>query len=52
MNNVEIWIQLGGFIAVLAFLWKLSQDVGDLRERMAKLEGVVEGFIKGQQKNG
>lgn len=49
--TAEIWIQVAGFIAVLGFLWKLSQDVGDLRERMAKLEGVVEGFLKGQ-KNG
>ena len=51
--NTEIWIQIGGFIAVLSFLWRISQDtnrqIADLRERMAKLEGAFEGFIKGQQ---
>ena len=28
--------------AALGFLWTLSRDVGDLRERMAKLEGSVD----------
>ena len=44
------WIQIAGFVAILGFLWKLSQDMADLRERMAKLEGVVDGFLRGQQK--
>ena len=32
--------------AALGFLWSLSRDVGDLRERMARLEGLFEGFIR------
>ena len=31
-------------VAILAFLWNLHRDVGDLRERMTRLEGLVEGF--------
>ena len=37
--------------AILAFLWNLHRDmgnlhrdIGDLRERMARLEGLFEGF--------
>ena len=33
------WITLGGFVAVLAFLWTLHRDMANLRERMARLEG-------------
>lgn len=38
------WWNFGGFIAVLAFLWSLHRDIADLRERMARLEGLFEGF--------
>ena len=31
-------------IAILAFLWNFHRDVADLRERMAHLEGLLEGF--------
>ena len=31
-------------IAIIAFLWRLSREIADLRERMAKLEGLFEGF--------
>ncbi len=47
--TAKIWVQVGGFIAVLGFLWKLSQDVGYLRERMVKFEAAVKGFLKGKQ---
>ncbi len=51
--DYEFWVMIAGFVAVLGFLWRFSQDVSgqiaDLRERMAKLEGVVEGFMKGNQ---
>lgn len=30
--------------ASLAFLWGLHRDVAGLRERMARLEGLLEGF--------
>lgn len=39
------WVNFAGFIAVLAFLWGLHRDVSELRERMARLEGLVEGFV-------
>ena len=32
--------------AALGFLWSLSRDVGDLRGRMARLEGLFEGFTR------
>ena len=42
------WITLAGIAGILAFLWKLSGDVrkeiGELQERMARLEGLFEGF--------
>ncbi len=42
------WITLAGVIGILAFLWRLSSDmrkeIGDLRERMARLEGLFEDF--------
>lgn len=47
MNEVIAsgWLNLAGFIAVLAFLRGLHRDMADLRERMARLEGLVKGFI-------
>ena len=33
-------------IAGLAFLWGLHRDVADLRERMARIEGLFEGFMR------
>ena len=42
------WVTLAGVVGIIAFLWKVSQDLSrdfsDLRERMAKLEGLFEGF--------
>ena len=41
-------ITLAGVVGIIAFLWKvsrdLSRDISGLRERMAKLEGLFEGF--------
>lgn len=43
------WMTLGGVIAILAFLWSLNRDLrnqmADLRDRMAHLEGLFEGFL-------
>lgn len=40
-------------IAVLGFVWHLNRDmhreIADLRERMARLEGLFEGFTRGEQ---
>ena len=33
-------------VAGLAFLWGLHRDVTDLRERMARIEGLFEGFTR------
>ena len=40
------WITLAGIVAILAFLWNLHRDTGDLRERMARLEGLFDGFTR------
>ena len=48
MDDPSNWLTLGGFVAVLAFMWRiqrdLHRDISDLRERMARLEGLFEGF--------
>ena len=31
-------------VAILAFLWSLHRDIANLRERMARIEGLFEGF--------
>lgn len=31
-------------VAILGFLWTLHTDIASLRERMARLEGLFEGF--------
>ena len=33
-------------VAIIAFLWSLHRDMADLRERMARLEGLFDGFTK------
>ena len=33
-------------LALLASQWRLHRDMGELRERMAKMEGLVEGFTR------
>ena len=40
------WITITGIVAILWFLWNLHRDVADLRERMARLEGLFEGFTR------
>lgn len=40
------YIVVGVGIAILGFLWNLHRDVADLRERMAKIEGLFEGFTR------
>ena len=35
-------------VAILGFLWGLHRDIADLRERMARLEGLFEGFTRRQ----
>ncbi len=45
MNITTDWITLGGILAIFSFLWVLHRDMADLLERMARLEGLFEGFI-------
>ena len=47
-----ITIQIVSAVAILGFLWKLHQEVSDLhkdnadlRGRMARMEGLLEGFV-------
>ncbi len=56
MITVSDWITLGGIVVILVFLWNLQRDlhryIADLRERMARLEGLFEGFTgKARQKD-
>ena len=37
-------INMAILIAIIGFLWRLSRDIADLRERMARLEELFEGF--------
>ena len=49
MNEALDYATLAGVVAILGFLWNLQRDmramdrrIGDLAERIAKLEGSVE----------
>ena len=56
--GAEQWVNIAVGIAVIGFLWNLHRDIAglhrdiaglhgqfaDLRERMARLEGLFEGF--------
>ncbi|MCY4287254.1 MAG: hypothetical protein OXC63_01510 [Aestuariivita sp.] len=47
MTEIEVvreWLTPALMFGMLAFLWKISADVAVLRERMAQLEGMFEGF--------
>ena len=58
MNGVDIdWTTLGTGLAILMGLWRvyvtldtkmgtLHRDIADLRERMARLEGLFEAFTR------
>ncbi len=48
--EVGDWVMLGVGVAILGFLWSLHRDVADLRERMARLEGLFDGFTKRDRK--
>ena len=44
--TVEAGVQIAAAAAILAFLWDLHRGVSGLRERMARLEGLMEGFVR------
>ena len=37
------WLNLAGLLAILAFLWNLNSDIAELGERVARIEGLIEG---------
>lgn len=37
------WLNLAGLLVILAFLWNLSSDIAELGERVARIEGLIEG---------
>ena len=37
------WLNIAGLLAILAFLWNLSSDIAGLGERVARIEGLIEG---------
>lgn len=40
---------VGNVLAIIGLGGWLHRDIADLRERMAKLEGAFDGFLKGRQ---
>ena len=40
------WVLGSVQIVILGFLWTLHKDMSRLGERVAKLEGLFEGFIR------
>ena len=49
--GAEQWVNIAVGVAIIGFLWNLHRDIAglhgqfaDLRERMARLEGLFEGF--------
>ena len=43
---------LAAAAVIVGFLWSLHRDVSDLRERMARLEGLFRGFTGRQPGDG
>ena len=43
--GAEQWVNIAVGVAVIGFLWNLHRGIAGLRQRMARLEGLVEGFI-------
>ena len=54
MPELADWTVLCGVIVVVAFLWNVSSSVlnriADLRDRVSRLEGFIEGVLGGQDK--
>ena len=54
MDTITIQIisfQMVLLVAILGFLWNLHRDVAGLRERMARVEGLLEGFVARSQES-
>ena len=48
----EFWAIVAVGVAVLTSHFSLHRDMASLRERMAKLEGAMDGFTKGMRQVG
>ena len=44
--DTSTFITIGVGVAILGFLSTLHRDIADLRERMARLEGLFDGFTR------
>ena len=43
METTTSIVQLGGLAAIFLFLWKLHADIAGLSERLARIEGRIQG---------
>ncbi len=43
METTTSIVQLGGLAAIFLFLWKLHADIVGLSERLARIEGWIQG---------
>ena len=50
--TLEFWAIVAVGVAVLTSRFSLHRDMASLRERMAKLEGAMDGFTKGMRQVG
>ena len=48
---LAVFIRIGNR-DLAARIGQVERGIGDLRERMARLEGVVEGFVAGRRESG
>lgn len=54
MDTITIQIisfQMILLVAILGFLWNLHRDMAGLRECMARVEGLLEGFVARSQES-
>ncbi len=47
VQNFEYWTVLLGMVAIIGFLWRLSNSITRLSERVAKIEGFL--FSQGRR---
>ena len=57
--SAEFWAIIGVGVAVIGLNWRMHEglrreivgvrsEIADLRERMARLEGLFEGYVRGE----
>ena len=40
------YVLMGAAVAILGFLWQLHRDMASVKERLARIEGWIEGRFK------